>query len=165
MSTERIINAMGKLIKLHRSLNDLAKQKTDIVKAGDMEALNRLIQDEQKHVRAIETVEKERAEATRVLLSANGQHSSEPSLSNCLPFIDETERLQIEELRNQLLVEISSLKDRNELNQQLIYQSLQFVNVTLDMLRPQPAQNLNYDRSQQTIAASNGLKGSFDSKA
>lgn len=165
MSTDRIINTMEKLIKLHRSLNKLAIQKTDIVKAGDMEALNRLLQEEQKHVKAIETVENERVDSTNTLLNAVGELSIEPTISNCLPYIEETNQQQLEELRKQLLDEISSLKDRNYLNQQLIYQSLQFVNVSLDMLRPQPVQNLNYERPQHMKANSNGFKGSFDSKA
>ncbi|WP_163099302.1 flagellar protein FlgN [Peribacillus alkalitolerans] len=165
MSTDRIIHAMTKLNKLHRSLNELAIQKSDIVKAGDMEALNRMLQEEQKHVKAIETVEKERVVAATEFLESKGQHSIEPTVSNCLLYMDESTQHLLEVLKNQLLDEISSLKEWNELNQQLIYQSLQFVNVTLDMLRPQPVQNLNYERPQHMKANSNGFKGSFDSKA
>jgi hypothetical protein len=57
---------------------------------------------------------------------------------------------------------VSKLKERNGLNQQLIYQSLQFINVSLDILRPQN-QNLNYgDAVRKTAKIGMGM---FDSKA
>jgi hypothetical protein len=57
---------------------------------------------------------------------------------------------------------ITELKERNQLNQQLIHQSLQFVHLTLDMLAPQPA-SINYGPPQQNAAPKR--PSMFDSKA
>lgn len=68
----------------------------------------------------------------------------------------------IERLKAELIDEVTKLKERNGLNQQLIYQSLQFINVSLDMLRPQN-QNLNYGDSVKKPVKS--VMAMFDSKA
>jgi flagellar biosynthesis/type III secretory pathway chaperone len=73
---------------------------------------------------------------------------------------EETEVLEM--LKAALIDEVAKLKERNGLNQQLIYQSLQFINVSLDMLRPQH-QNLNYgDSVGKTTKIGMAM---FDSKA
>lgn len=60
-----------------------------------------------------------------------------------------------------MLLVIETLKHQNDLNQKMIFQSLQFVNMTLDMLRPQPDQ-INYS---QTQVRGSSLKTNFDSQA
>ncbi len=54
------------------------------------------------------------------------------------------------------------LKEQNELNQQLLITSLQFVNLSLDLLRPQD-RNYNYDKTNQEPPKK--MKSMFDSKA
>lgn len=57
MSAEKLINTLNKMVSLHRSLLELAKQKTEIIKKGDIEALSSILKDENKHVMAISKLE------------------------------------------------------------------------------------------------------------
>lgn len=72
------------------------------------------------------------------------------------------ETAALKRLKKELIDEVAKLKERNILNQQLIYQSLQFINVSLDMLRPQN-QDMTYGKSVKKPTKS-GI-GIFDSKA
>ncbi|MFD0050258.1 flagellar protein FlgN [Actinomycetes bacterium NPDC127524] len=163
MSAGNIITALQKLIKLHKSLNNLAQRKTNIIKEGDMDALSQLLMDEQKHIKAIEFTENERERAVQSYLLKQGQELNTATISDVIEISSDKEKAQLEALKAQLLEEAHMLKDHNYLNQQLIYQSLQFVNLTLDMLRPSN-QNFNYEKpvQQKHSQASSGM---FDSKA
>ena len=162
MSARHIIDTLEKLVKLHKSFNQLAERKTNILKAGDTEAISVLLIDEQKHIKAISQTDQEREVAVERFLAANGAANQEASISTVTGYTDPLETAALEHLKMELIEEVAKLKEQNSLNQQLIYQSLQFINVSLNMLRPQN-QNMNYGKTAKKPAKS-GL-GMFDSKA
>ncbi|MFJ7831955.1 flagellar protein FlgN [Peribacillus sp. NPDC097284] len=162
MSARQIIDSLEKLVALHKSFNQLAQRKTNILKAGNTEAISALLIDEQKHIKAISQTDQEREAAVERFLTANGAANQEASISTVTKFTDPLETVELEHLKTKLIEEVAQLKEQNSLNQQLIYQSLQFINVSLNMLRPQN-QNMNYGKTAKK-ATKSGL-GMFDSKA
>ncbi|MEP9404972.1 flagellar export chaperone FlgN [Peribacillus frigoritolerans] len=72
MSARNIIGSLGKLVKLHKSFNQLAVRKTAILKANDTEAITALLISEQKHIKAINKTDKERQRAVEEFLATNG---------------------------------------------------------------------------------------------
>ncbi|QVY61217.1 flagellar protein FlgN [Cytobacillus gottheilii] len=158
MSATALITAMENLLKLHKSLNELAIKKTDIIKAGDMPALDQMLKDEQSHVAAIEKMEQLRQAACSKVVQ-----QEKPTLEDCLPLLEEDIKSKALTLKDSLVKEVEALQERNQLNQQLIYQSLQFVNMSMSLLQPQSVQNFNY-----TNPKSNQFKpqkGMFNSRA
>ncbi|MCK1984987.1 MULTISPECIES: flagellar protein FlgN [Peribacillus] len=162
MSARNIIESLQKLIKLHKSFNQLAIRKTAILKANDTEAISALLISEQKHIKAISQTDKERGRAVEEFLAANGTAGQPSSIHTVTELTGQEETEILERLKAELIDEVAKLKERNGLNQQLIYQSLQFINLSLDMLRPQN-HNLNYGDSVKKTA--NIGMGMFDSKA
>ncbi|MBP2241977.1 flagellar biosynthesis/type III secretory pathway chaperone [Cytobacillus eiseniae] len=161
MSAEVLITSMEKLCKLHESLYDLAVKKTDIMKIGDMDTLNQLLIDEQTHIAAIDRMKKECQNASRILTP----HIDQPTVSDCMDYLTTTEQEKIKEVTNELVQLVLSLKEQNNLNQQLIHNSLQFVNVSLSLLRPQP-EEINYGPPTKIKKSSNiNTQGMFSSKA
>ncbi|KAB2336784.1 flagellar protein FlgN [Cytobacillus depressus] len=139
MSAEVLTASIEKLLKLHNSLYELTVQKTDIIKTGDMEALDQLLKEEQKHIAVIGQVEKERQKAVKEIVP----NIEQPVFSDCMDVIDSTEKEKLKEMGKKLALLVTNLKEQNFLNQQLIHQSLQFVNFSLGLLRPKPS-NINY---------------------
>lgn len=162
MSATAIIEQLDKLIKLHENLNKLSVQKTEVIKKGDMEALDKFLKNEQKFVKAIEQVERERQLAVASLLSEQNKSDS-TSLTDVLSFVTEAEKEKLLQQRERLLQVVQELKDHNSLNQQLIFHSLQYVNLSLDMIRPQLT-NMNYDNPSKRDN-SKLSRGMFDSRA
>lgn len=160
MSTENLISMMEKLLKLHQSLYELSVKKTDIVKKGDMNALNQIIKDEQAHLSAINKFENERQKFTEAFLPG----VDNPSISDCLEVLGGTHKETLNRLRMELLEVVSQIKDKNELNQQMIYQSLQFVNLSLHLFAPQP-EDFNYGPSAGGTSAPGMTPGLFNTKA
>lgn len=119
-----LVNTLEKQLALHKSLLQLAQLKTDAVKKGDIDELNRIVREEQKHVGAITILEKRRVS------------ESDETVSEWLPSLPEEERFRAEAVRDELMDVLIQLKEVNELNIQLVEQSLQFVHVQLDLLSP-----------------------------
>lgn len=138
MSIE-LIRAMEQLIQLNRSLYALQVKKTDIVKKGDMEAFQQLQKDEQKHLAAIQKVDHNRQTAV-ANLAPTLEH---PTVTDCLPYISKVEQQKLVTLKNQLVAILTDLHEQNNLNQQLIQQSLEFINLSVNLLLPQQ-QEINY---------------------
>ncbi|MCM3389100.1 flagellar protein FlgN [Ureibacillus chungkukjangi] len=166
MSVQLIVSILEKLEKMHKSLLELSLTKTELVKKGDMEGLDTIIKNEQSHVAAIEVLEKQRLQMVTEYLRAKGIALVDtPTVADVIEAADtDNERKQLEDIRNQLLSVIGDLSKQNNLNQKLVFQSLQFVNMSLDMLRPQP-EEINY--SSKTVRSENVApkKSMFDSQA
>lgn len=157
MSAQTIITVLEKLIKLHKRFNEVASKKTTIIQDGNMDALTALLIDEQKHVIAITQTEREREKA--VLAFTSGRLVK---MDEIIELAEPAEADVLSRLKAELVDEMLKLKTQNELNQQLLITSLQFVNLSLDLLRPQD-RNYNYDQTNQEPAKN--VISTFDSKA
>ncbi|GGA18595.1 flagellar protein FlgN [Psychrobacillus lasiicapitis] len=164
MSIEKILQSLTKLDMLHTSLLEIAYKKTEAIKTGDMDSLNQLLKDEQAHVAGISQLEQQRQTEVTDYLRAKGiAPTDNPTVALVLEntnINEEKEQLGI--ARNKLLLTLETLKHQNDLNQKLTLQSLQFVNLTLDTLRPKPDQ-INYSKSE--VQAPSKGKAYFDSQA
>src|SRR4051794_37526123 len=123
MDSEKLITVMEKLLKLHRSLLDLSERKTAVVTKGDMDALNKLLKDEQAHVAAISKLDNDRQKMASELVPG----TDKPTINDCIGVFVCEQKGKLEELRSELTDTINMIQEKNELNQQLVYQSLQFV--------------------------------------
>lgn len=164
MSIEKILQALSKLEMLHKSLLEIAYKKTEAIKTGDMDSLNQLLKDEQAHVAGISQLEQQRQLEVTDYLRAKGIAPIEnPTVAHVLENTNTNEeKEQLGAARNKLLLTLETLKYQNDLNQKLTLQSLQFVNLTLDMLRPKPDQ-INYSKSE--VRGPSKDKTYFDSQA
>lgn len=212
-SAKPLIQILEKMLVLHKSLHQLAKKKTDILKAGDTDALSNLLNEEKHHIEAIQKLEKERqylanqfvAEAasglhqqnddSKQLLSGSkpnqafdqypalgfnspafNQHSQQAArqtmqpqnpanatISDCITYANGKEKQKLQQLKNDLEKEINELSNRNKLNQELLIQSLQFVNLSLDLFMPE-IDAYNYERPGQTSQPYGEGRSFFNSK-
>jgi flagellar biosynthesis/type III secretory pathway chaperone len=160
LSAKQLIELLEKHVKLHKGLLELANKKTEVLKKGDMEALNEIVKEEQKYIAAVNQVERERIRVVNEMVS----ESNEPTLTACISQTEGTERAMLERLRDDLAAVISELKNINLLNQQLTQQSLQFVNAMLDMFMPQPP-TINYAAPNKVPNPYESGRSLFDSKA
>lgn len=168
MTITPILETLNKLERMHRSLLELAKQKTEYVKVGEMEQLDALLKKEQMHVAAIETLEKQRQQQVAQYMQTKGIQAQETAtITNVIESTAGSEQQQLIELRDSLLAVVNELKERNSLNQKLVLQSLQFVNFTLDMLKPQRHQTntFNYSGDEVRGQGTVGKKSYYDSQA
>ena len=164
MPAQLIIQTQETLIDLHKELNQLAREKTDVIKAEEIKQLGRLLVQEKRLVAEIEKQEQLRKVYVQAFLLDNELFNETASLSVCIQHASESEQPVLTQLRSDLWNELTRLKEQNELNQQLIYQSLQFVNLNLSLLLPEDA-SYTYERPQDAEGTRKQSQSLFDSKA
>jgi flagellar biosynthesis/type III secretory pathway chaperone len=164
MSAEKLIECLDRILKLHQSLNELSTRKTDIIKEGDIDALSSMIKDENKHVMAINKQEDERKLIVTKMVSGHPIQGDEPALTDVVALTSKLESEKLLSLREQINQQISELKRVNQLNQELVHSSLQFVNYSLDLLMPRP-QTINYNKPTNKGQTEQVKRSMFDSKA
>lgn len=158
MSAQPLIEILEKLLKLHKSLHGLALEKTEIIKKGNLDELNSLINREKKHITAIEKMEKDRASIVAKLLP----DQATATLKDCLSIFEKTERERLQELREELIFKINELRNVNSLNQDLLQLSQQFVELNLDLLLPRDLPNYSKTSEDEQPLTNVSI---FDSKA
>jgi len=135
----------------YKQLLALSKEKSQFITANNIDSLNEVINKEAKNLLAIETLETKRIECVYALLSGHEWNGDVPTLSDCLKVVSEAEAKQLQKHQEQLSTIMNELREINYLNQELIYQSLQFVTLSLSMVQPRQAP-VNYGPDNKQIA-------------
>ncbi|CQR46396.1 FlgN protein [Paraliobacillus sp. PM-2] len=160
MLLQTIQRTLEQLVQLHQSLHAVSVQKTEALKAGEIDQLQELLKKEKKHINAINQTEQQRMEQTNKWAIANGLADEPITVTTMLEHLHGTEDGQsLEQITTTLTETLVKLKQQEALNQQLTQQSLQFVQLSMDMIAP-TINTFNYGNKQQ---ASN--RSVFDSKA
>ncbi|RXJ02287.1 flagellar protein FlgN [Anaerobacillus alkaliphilus] len=163
VSAQGIVTAMEKLVQVHEILDKLAGEKTEAIKKGDISHLQSLLQKEVVQVKLLQQLEQERVRHVRSYQREKGFVTENGTLTELLSYVTAEEKHLLATLQQRLLDVIKSLKEKNDLNQKLIHDSLRFVNLSLDMIKPQ-AETGNYGRPNKEDDEPEG-RSLFDSKA
>ena len=149
---------MEKQLHLHKSLYQLSLEKTEVLKRGDIDALNLIIKNEKIHINAIQVIEKER----KKWMTKCFPERKEMTLADCLPHFAQTDREKVTSIQQDLIVELDQLKAVNGLNRELLEQSLQFASLNLELLLPKELSNYTKENDEEDPMPQYSL---FDSKA
>jgi len=162
VSITAINTSLQELTVIHEELLKVSKRKTDIIKEGSTEKIQAILVEERKYIKVLEQAEQKRQIEVEKWYSNRQQPLEEMTITNMLELLtDEQEKQELEEKTIQLTEAITELKHQEQLNQALIQQSMQFVQLSLDMLNP-TIQSMNYGKSQDTEGSKRSV---FDSKA
>lgn len=162
MSIKRILQSLQDLIKIHEDLYRFSMQKTAIIKEGSVEKFQSILAKERKYVHQLNQAEEERREAVLHWCEKHQIKQTDLTITEILDTITDAEdQQQLEQSVITLTKVITALKQQEQLNYELIQQSMQFVQLSLDMLSP-TIKNMNYGHHQN---AEGPKRSTFDSKA
>lgn len=162
MSIQNVQQALTNLVKLHETLLEISQEKTEVIKEGKVDKLQAILVKERKRVRELEKAETVRIQAVDAYVQ---EHPSitDASITSLLEYIEmEKDRADLEASAISLTEAITKLKQQEELNRALISQSMQFVQLSLDLINPS-LKNMNYGEGKP--ASSAAKRSVFDSKA
>lgn len=155
------------LVELHEELLTFGREKAEVVKNKDINRFEKITLEEQALVRKIEQAETERLKLFRELFPKETADGATVSLERCIQMIqDSNQKKAIESAGVRLVAVIEELIRCNELNRQLVRDSLNYVNFTLDLVRPPKVQSNNYGASgKQGMPQMMNQTSMFDSQA
>jgi len=134
-----------------------------LIKEGKMDDLSKLLIMERKYIQTVSQLEEKRQEVIDQFITSTNLELPEKTVTELLNHLqDETDKEQLEKSVVSLVEVIVQLKETEQLNQELVQQSMQFVQVSLDMLQPS-SKNINYNDSR--MEKETQKRSIFDSKA
>ena len=154
---------MQRLVELHEELIQLSHSKREEIKRGDLDQLSKVLIQERKQVQLISQKETERHEIVKGLFDEQQVTDQEYTMTNVLALVEDgNEREQLEKIMSKLINVIVELRDIEKLYNDLMIQSMQFVQLSLDLLQPSLSR-MNYDNKKNSQASSD--QSVFDSRA
>ena len=165
MSAAPIIHVLELMIEVHDSLTELAESKKHALIDNKVDQLMAIVNKESKLMKQLTGLLQEQQDTVRRFFQAKGlQLTRQITVTELIKLIPEPSEKQALVHKQTLLNEkIQILKAHNELNQQLIEQSLAFINYSYDLLMG-PEEDVIYQHPNQQHAA-NKRNGYFDTKA
>lgn len=164
MSVQIILEILQKQTEVYEQLIELADQKTPVLVNNEVQQLNAIMLQERKLVKRTEELEVSRMQHTNIFFANMRSHYRLGKLSDLIKAVtnadDKVALTQYHRLLTDLLGE---LKRKNDLNQQLIQQSLSFLDFSMQLLVDDPSDDYTY-KHPQTIAYGKSTGYGYDKK-
>ncbi len=153
----------------YEALVGLSNKKTPIIVKGDIENLEKIMEDEQEVVGRIIRLEKTREENLADIANVVNRDVKTLKLKNLEQMLDKNPEQQqkLSEVHGRLRKTVDDLKKVNETNQMLLQDAMEMVNFNLGMLQALKAapQTANYTNKAYNSGSVLGvMHGRFDAK-
>ena len=163
-----LIEVLDEELEVYKKLNDIADKKTTFLITDDLEELKNITEKEQILVCKITKKEDRRQRIVKDICLVLNKNIEELTITNLINTIDKEneETKKLLNLKKCLEDEVTSLKEKNEMNKKLINQSLDIINFSVTALQStnQQPQTANYVQEGQ-VANLNSSSTVFDAKS
>lgn len=166
MSIQLLLDTMQKLQEAHEALLELAREKTEVIVCNNVDQLNSIVNKESKWIRVIAETNQQRIQFIGSYLISRG-YNPNPNITvgDLIKIIFKVEEKQaLSQAQQKLVATMKQLKEENAINQQLIEQSLAFINYTVDLVLGAPDDDVVYQNPNQQSYGAKRV-GMFDTKA
>jgi flagellar biosynthesis/type III secretory pathway chaperone len=160
---EKIIEILQKEQRYYKDLLELSNKKKSVIIGGQIPELEKIIKIEQNIIFDLGQLEKHREEELQKLcgLMQLDSGSTMTELSSLLP--EQLAKL-LKGLQQEMGSTIKELQSVNDINGQLIQQSLEYIEYTVNMITSTGPANSLYDDLQASGKQLNHKKRLFDTK-
>lgn len=166
MALNRLFELLERLDMAHHQMLDLAANKKESIKKNKIEELIQILSKEAKLVKGIEQLEEERKQAAYSFLQGVGIRSNLnlnlTELSRLVFDLEEKQKLL--NLQKKLSGTLQQLKEANMLNQQLLQQSLSYIDFSIESMSYYSETEATYHHpAEKTVGVQRS--GLFDTRA
>ncbi|CAM4001321.1 flagellar protein FlgN [Alkalicoccus chagannorensis] len=135
--TEDLKKVFKALITLHQELLQKAQEKEAVVKKNDIEGLERIMKEETPLISRLEKLELARRQIVQRWLQQQGIVAEDATMEQLKPAFSASDQAAFDELQETLRAIITEVQQQNDLNRQLITESLRYLNLSLSLVEPQ----------------------------
>lgn len=169
-SFEILIKVIEEIFNLQLDMIELANHKKEVLISGDIDELSKIINQEASWVKKLSKLEEERIAAVKQLLKEKKISNDNITITELINVLESpTEKKQLNELNLKLTDSIERIQQLNDLNTELIKQSLNFIENTINTITGENRQqSFTYGRDvakQSDISSMPSSKSIFDKKA
>ena len=161
----KIVAILENEIRIYREILALSNEKRQILVEGKAAELDQIVRTEQRLSSEVITFEKERDEIVQSAVLSGMISKDEIIISKLSKKMDLESRRQINILVPQLAGILSELKTLNDINGELIKQSLEYIEYTVNIMSSTgTATNLTYGSNSEAPKKLGDKKTFFDTK-
>lgn len=165
MSIPEIVDTLQQQHKLYEQLLKMELTKKQLIMKNDILPLNVLTQKEKLVTAEAEKLEQTRSRLTTRYFKDIGFRFRSGVLSELIKAVSNAdEKDQLLQMHGKLTGLLAELKRANDLNQQLIKQSLDFIDFSIDLMLDDPNEDVVYQHPMNQLSG-NKRKRMFDSRA
>lgn len=164
---QAITDSLQRLEMVYIDMLAVADSKKQAIIQNDVDTVVQLLNRESKGMKEIERLERDRVEAAYIFLQSRGIKSQlELTVTELTRLVfDPEEKKKLLDVQSRLSRTLQELKIKNDLNQQLLVQSLDFIDFSLDMLTGKSIQDEVTYHHPSERGGSTGRPGLFDTRA
>ncbi|WP_139295326.1 flagellar protein FlgN [Paenibacillus sp. NAIST15-1] len=165
VSVQRIIGSLTLLNDLHKQLLDIAEEKKQVIIKNDVEGLSQLMTKESRLLKQVAEADEERLQATQEFIQEKGIRSQlNLTVTEIARLVFQAEeRVELLNIQRDLSDTLHKLKESNVIIQELLQQSLSFVEYSLNLYMSRPEDEVVYQHPAQ--ASSSTPRSMFDTRA
>ena len=159
---DRITTILKEMINIQKLLIGCSERKKAVLIKREVDELTQIVQEEAKLMKQLSALENERQE------QAESSMHEHPSLT----FIEFVNTLPDEEIRKKLSSQFTTLQQltielqsKNKINEQLLKDSLSFVQHMIDQVTHSKQRQFNYQSPLNPQPSQTSSRGFFDTKA
>ncbi|MNE43463.1 FlgN protein [compost metagenome] len=166
MSVQGLIEALEQLSERYTALYEISQDKKQAIISNDYDGLVKVLSNESKLLKVIEAEEQQLQDSAQVFLQSKGIKSRlELTITDILRLVfDPEEKQGLTASQRALNEQLTKLKQANELNQDLIAQSLNFIDFSLNVMIGGMDEEATYSPPQSSERKSSA-RSNFDTRA
>ncbi|MEN1760808.1 flagellar protein FlgN [Anoxynatronum sibiricum] len=145
-SIEQLKVALRQEQKLYEALLHLAEAKSRLVIQNNVQELEKLTEQERQFIREMSRFEQIRQSLLAHFAQEKELEEAPQNLSGLLLFLEENDRRELQDLQEQLGLLITQVGEKNQLNQTLIQQGLDFIQLNMELFTRSESTTSPYDR-------------------
>ena len=165
---DELVNTMSQENDIYRELIPIAEEKTRVIIKNDLDALQKITEQEQLTIEKINALEKKREEVVVNIGTVLSRDPKELNMKALIKIMDKQpkEQKELSRIHDELDGNLRRLVTINDRNKELINQSLEMIEFNMNLIqstRMAPGVN-NYTRSAGESSIRQAGTGMFDAK-
>ncbi len=134
---ETLVQVLEEECKVFDQLLSVSREKTKVIVANDIEALQKITDEEQDVLTTIVNLEHKREEATTDIATVLGKEPKGATLKDIIEYLDGQRDIQskLSMIHDDLLAKVKQLSEENKHNEILVNDQLEMIQFDLNVIR------------------------------
>lgn len=132
---EELLNVLEEETGCYQTLLNMADNKKDVIIKGDVPSLQEITNKEQELAGHLLRLERKRKQNLEDICMVLNKRPEELTINRLIEILSGTEKDRLKDVHNRILTVISELKKYNDSNADLIQQSLEYIEFTVNAIQ------------------------------
>lgn len=165
-SFQILLDVLEEIYQSQLEIVEIAEHKKEALINSDLEELSKLIKQESSWIKKISKLEEERVSTIKLYFKDKDAEPDNLTITQLIDYVKSPiEKNKLIDINQRLTKTLNDIEQLNELNTQLIEQSLEFISNTINLITEESRQSYTYSKPTNKQINSSARSGVIDKKA